>query len=268
MRYHSAWGSLRVFLQFVRRDALAHMRAFWGHLYDYAIVFPVFGGLSFGYLQANVLFGRGESIKMGTIVFTGTIILALLVVTFKRMVGLLIDLTSVRFIDYQITVLNPRLVLLSRVFFATLYTFFMLSPYYFVAKLVLGNKIDTSNTHWPSLFLMLFMGALCTTCYHLMAMCLLPSTRDLRSLWTRGNHVMISFGGLFIPLAVMYAFAHPFGFIFYANPMVYVSDGLRRAVVGGSEFLSLSICVPALAAFSLLFLMISFYLFKRRTDHI
>ncbi len=255
----------QIFLQFFRRDLYVQLQNLKDYVINYAIIQPIIWSVLTGYLQANTYFGS-TNIKHNTVLFSGTIVVTLLIITFAQSVELLFDLENTRYIDYQITILAPFLVLIERILFSSLITFCMVAPFYPISKLVLQNYIDTSNTSWLQVILLLYFGSLCCSAYHFMVMCILKSSADLDSLWKRVNAPMIDFGGMWIPWIIMYEFSHTLGYIAYANPLIYVSDGLKQAIVGGPEFFALSVCIPMLLFFTVLFTLGAWYFFKRRTD--
>jgi ABC-type multidrug transport system permease subunit len=259
--------NLIILWYFFRRDICAHTKQLYKQLIDFSLIYPVQYAICFAYLQARLFFGT-QNIKQVTVFFAGSILVIILVFTFRLTVDLLFDLQNERFIDYQITMLSPRLVLLERIVFASLYTFILTVPFYPVAKIVLRNHIETSHASWLHLWIILFAGALCLSAYHQCATLILKRGEQLSSLWARVNFVLITFGGFWVPLHAMHDYSPLFAYFMQLNPALYVSEGLRQALVGGPEFLSFWHCLIALLLFSGVFIVASWYLFKKRVDHI
>lgn len=256
-----------VFMQFLKRDLHTHRKHFRDYLINYGLLYPAIYAVTLAYLQTNTYFGSGNS-RLGTILFAGNILVALMVITYKQTISLLFDLENDRFIDYQITILPPRLVIACRIFSTSLLAFVLALPFFPVAKLLVYSQLYTQNTVWWQLVVILYLASLCCSAYHQCATLILPSTRQITSLWSRVNHILINFGGFWIPLQTLYAFSPIVGTLAQANPLIYISEGLRQALIGGDQFLSFTICSIMLLAFTLFFTIIAWYQFQRRTDHL
>src|SRR5579872_1441120 len=256
---------LAIFMQFMRRDYYVQMQHLSRYIINYAIIQPVVFSLLTGYFQANTYFGS-SNITQNTILFSGTIVVTLLVVTFIQALDLLFDFDGERYINYQITILSPILVLIQRILFASLMAFLMVAPFYPISKLVLREYLDTSNTNWLMVMILLYFGSLCCSAYHIAAACALKNAASTDSLWKRLNAPMIDFGGMWVPWIVMYKFSPILGYLSYINPLIYVSEGLKQAIVGGSQFLSISTCIIMLMVFTVFFTAVGWYFFKKRLD--
>jgi ABC-type multidrug transport system permease subunit len=218
-------------------------------------------------LQTNILFGSGNE-RLGTMLFTGNIIVIMMVISYKHTIDLLFDLEHGRFIDYQLMLLNPRLLILERIIFAGFYTCIFSLPFFPVAKICLGSYLETTHTSWLQVIFVIFVGSLCCAAYHQTAALMLKRSNQISTLWARINHILINFGGFWIPLYIFREYSPILGYAVYINPFLYITEGLRRAVLASDEFLSVWLCIGMLAGFTILFIVASWYLFKKRVDHI
>jgi ABC-2 type transport system permease protein len=255
----------RVFWALIVRDLNVYASDFKRYLINYTLSFPLIYSFAFAYIQAQVFFGK-QGPRLGSIMFAGNIIIPILVVTYKQAIELLFDLENERFVDYQMSVLSARLIILERIVFTTFFTFIMTLPFYPVAKLFLGSYFITSNASIMGALAVLFAGSFCCAGYHHYATMLMKNTSQLGTLWSRVNHPLISFGGFWVPLYIMSAYAPWFGKLALLNPLIYISEGLRTAIIGGPEFLPLKVCVPALLGFGIVFLAFTWRSFKQRVD--
>ena len=263
-----AWqNNILVFWQLFQRDVRVHLLNAPGFFINYGLVRPLLYAFAFAYLQANALFGA-NAIRMGTVMFVGNAILIALVASYQLMSELLYDLEGDRFVSYQLTLLNPRVLLIERILFTAFFSFLVLLPFYPVAKLFLQAQFDTSNCSYFSAVLMLLCGSLCSASYSACSLLALKSSRQIGSLWSRYNNVLLSFGGFWVPLHIITAYWPLLGGIIRYTPFVYFSEGLRQAVIGGPDYLSIGLCISMLMLFSLLFTAIACWLFQRWTDHI
>ncbi len=255
-----------IFWHFFKRDWYVHAKKLPGMLLNYSLLYPAMYAICFAYLQARIYFGN--DVKQGTILFAGNILVVILLLSYKLTIDLLFDLQNNRFIDYQITILHPRLVILERILFASIFTFIMMVPFYPVSKLLLQHNLDTSHTSWPHVMLILYVGSLCCSAYHQYATLVLKYGNQITSLWARVNNTLIIFGGFWIPLHVMQKYSPLFARFILLNPALYITEGLRQAIIGGPEFLPFWRCIGMLLIFSVAFTLLSWYQFKKRVDHV
>jgi hypothetical protein len=265
MSKNNFFQSANLFLQFLYRDLYVHTRQLLAHIVNYSIIYPALYMFGFAFLQTQIYF-NGQA-HIGAIVFSGTCLVPLLVMAFHVTFDLLFDLEKNRHIDFQITLLNPRLILIEQILFASLFTFFIMIPFFPLARIFVSSYIDLSNISWSSLFIILYLGSLCASAYHKLAAILL-TVQKISMFWTRVNHILLVLGGFWIPLHIVREFSPTLGFFLRFNPIIYLTEGLRQSVVGGSEFLPIWYCAVALLALSIMFTFLCFYFFKRRVDHI
>lgn len=255
----------QVFIQFLRRDLCVYTRQLRDHIVNYALIFPALYIFGFAYLQTQIYF-QGQS-YVGAIVFSGTCIVPLVVMAFHLTFDLLFDLEKNRHIDFQLMVLKPRLIIIEQILFSSLFTFFIMIPFFPLARIFASSCIDLSNISWPSLYLILYCGSLCVSAYHKLAATLL-TVEKISMFWTRVNHILLVLGGFWIPLSTIRSFSPTLGFMLRFNPIVYLTEGLRQSIVGGNDFLPLSQCVTALLVLSVIFTALACHCFKKRVDHI
>ena len=129
---------------------------------------------SLSYLQANIIF-RTQQTTSTTIFLVGNALLVILVVSFVLSISLLFDFEQNRFIDYQLSILHPKLIIIERIIFSSLFTFVLMLPFFPVSKLLLQDGVAMSNASWPQTFLMLYAGALFCSSYHLLAVCVMKN---------------------------------------------------------------------------------------------
>lgn len=258
--------SALVFLRFLQRDIYSYRHRISTYLINYAIIYPVLYAFAIGYLQSNSYFGNNP--LQGSSLLIGHILIIILVFANMLNIGLLFDFENQRFIDYQVTLLHPRLILLERILFASVFTFAISMPFFPIAKWVLGDAFVTTYTSWPKTYFMLYVSSLLCATYTQFMVCIIPSSRKLRSYWMRINFVLNTLGGLFIPWFVINKLNLTLGYITLLNPFLYITEGLRQAILAQPEYLSFWLCISILLAFATAFTLLSFHYFKKRVDHV
>lgn len=265
---HSFLRSLSIFWSLMQRDFFVHKKDFLQHVLNSVIISPLLFGFSFAYIQKTVYFGSNiAAAQQGTIMFVGTMIIPMIVVSYKLLAELLFDLEGNKFICYQMTLLNPRLILLQRILFAWIYTTLLTIPFFPIATLVAGHNLDLHAINWVSFYAVIAISILCCASYNMFMLTLLK-IEHLKSFWIRVNWPLINLGGFWIPLAVIKNFSPMLGFLAHLNPVTYMLEGMRSAVTGLPTFMPASFCFGMLVLFTGLCMCLSFVFFKKRVDHI
>jgi ABC-2 type transport system permease protein len=220
-----------------------------------------------GYVFPSIYFGAHDPLA-ATTMFAGTIVVNLVVLANIVNIGLLFDMENVRYIDFQLTLLSPRLIMVQRILFTSFFTFIILAPFFPISKLLLGSWFVTTNTCWPALMLIVYLGALVSSAYTQLYACIVPNSRKLRSFWMRINFALITFAGFLVPWYVMKQFSSILGYVLLLNPLLYITEGLRQAILGSPQYLSLWICCSMLMLWTALLTVASWYFFKKRADHV
>jgi len=249
----------------MRRDALLLRPMLVRYIINNVLILPLLVIFNDGYIMQMVLFGTNA--QLNTMRFVGSLLLPLLVLTFTLATTLLYDFEYNRFVDYQIIVLDPAWVVLERIVFNALFTFIMMVPFYPLCKILLGAKFVTTQTSWLLLLAILLLASLMASAYHIAAMCILPSSSMFIRLWARVNAPLFLLGGFVAPWAVVYEICPAVAYALLLNPFMYVSEGIRQAIIGGTMFFSAWVCMSALILFYALFYGAALWFFKKRMDH-
>lgn len=259
--------SLRIFLQLLRRDCYVYGKRIVTYAINFSIIYPLSYAFCFAYLAPNAYFANASATK-GTVLYAGNIMLIMLNIAYAMLKPIVFDLENDRFLDYQMGFLHPRWVLTEHFLFTSLFSMILLFPFYPISKLVLGNYLDTTSTNWMLLLVMVLMGILTCTSYVLCAMSFIPGSQHIKSFWIRITIPLFFLGGFWIPWAVIKSYSPFLGYALLLNPFMYITEGIKQALISGPEFLPLSICIPTLIVFTTVFYCGALYFFKKKVDHI
>lgn len=260
--------SFMVFLQFLRKDFYTYRHRLLRYALNYSVIYSLIYAFSMVYLQSSLYFPGGNTYK-GTMLFVGSTLITILVFANKITVPLLYDFEQDRYIDYQITLLSPQLVLLERIFFTSVFSFLVLLLYFPLAKLFFRNYFVTTHTSWPLFFLILYLSCLLCASYSMFIVCYLKHSSSLARVWRLVNsNLIFLLGGTFLPWHIINQFSSILGGIALLNPFLYITEGLRRATLQSPEFFSIPSCIAALVIGIVGFTVASFYAFKKKIDHI
>lgn len=260
------YNTLQIFIQFLKRDAYVYRNRIGNDLFNYALLSPLVFSISFVYLQANIYFGQDEGM-IGTVIFAGNILIPIMVMAYKITFELLFDLEKNRYIDYQIIVLSPAWVIFERIFFASIVSFLVTIPFFPMSKIILGQHFFTEKTSWIKLFSVLLAGSFCTVSYHQLFAVILR-THQIGMFWARINHVVMVMAGAFMPIYTIQEYSPLLGHLIKLNPLLYLTEGVRQALLNDEMFFPFKLCMIVLCLWTLFFICLTCYFFKKRVDHI
>jgi len=260
-------SSFRVMIQFMHRDLKVYGKKFKDQFINTLFLYPIFFAIS-GLVQANIFF-RGDAVMFGaTNFFACSPTLPLLVITYHLVFELFYDLEGNRFINYQVMMLDPHLVLLEKLIMTTLISFLSIVPFYPMAYfLVSKSYVDISLSQWIGAYLVLFSASFCLCAYNLCASVVLRKD-TLNIFWNRINHCLVVFGGFWIPSSLLIEYWAPLKYLLYLNPLHFLSEGLRNAIIGKNHFMPYQESILGLFLLGIVFTLYALHRFKKRIDHV
>lgn len=253
--------------QFFRRDFYVYRHRIGGLALNYAVLYPVLYAFCFGYIMPAVstLSGQPVSVPM---MAGGLIIFTLLSIAMQINYDLLFDLEHDRYVEYQVLLLNPRLLMLQKALFASCMVFLCQLPFYPIVVALLHSYFDLAAISWASLIIMIYAGAFFCSIFSLWLICIMKDMSKLRFVWRRCNYPLIMTGGSLIPWSIMASFSPLLGYCVLGNPMLYISEAIRQSLIGSSIYIPYSICLIMISLFCIIGMLSLFYAFKRKIDHI
>ncbi|MCL4361220.1 ABC transporter permease [Candidatus Dependentiae bacterium] len=257
---------LYIFIIFLLRDLKVYSARFKRYLINYTLFFPILFALCFGYMLPQ-LSPLSHILKNGTI-FLGSILVVLFPMSFNMLIDILIDLEQERFTDYQITKLNPLLFIIEKVLFCSSVIFIFLLPFLPITKAFLGNQLDLNAIQILPTIAMLYASSLIATSFTMMAICLLKDSSQSRKFWRRCNIPLMITGGFLAPYEIMSKVSPVLRTLTIFNPMLYVTEGLRSAVLNDAQFISYKICIPVIFIYSCIFIVLANKFLKKKMDYV
>lgn len=226
-------------------------------------IFPLITQIiTFGYLFP--LLGVAQS-KIGPM-YIGSALSLFLQLGFSIGVRMMASIETTRFIDYLITLPLPK--------------------HWFIAQSILSGIIEMGIVIMPLLFTSLlvlpitfaikwFQFSIIFLCTGLFFSSLFLATSYLYdfnwffdNLWPRRLVPLWWFGaGLFVWQQV-YEFSPLLGYLFLLNPITYVAEGLRSALLPGNHYISVPYCAAALIVFSIINYMLIMRGMRKKLDPI
>jgi ABC-2 type transport system permease protein len=184
-----------------------------------------------------------------------------------RVAELITEMSDDRPILYYITLPLPASWIVVRIMLSNAIRSAALSLLLFpLIKVLLGGALVLSAMHIGAFLGMviaanLFYGA-CTV--YLATK--LYSVADIGNVWNRIVFPLWFFGGFqFTQQALLSAFPRA-GYLNFINPIMYITEGMRGAVLGSSEFIDVRVCMAMLVLFIGIVGYAGIVQFKKRLD--
>lgn len=259
--------TLRVALHVLYRDFYVFSRSISRSVINFGLIVPTVLTLTYGYFLPNTMI-INPSVLQSTTMFAGSILWAMFPFAFSIQSSLLYDLRHDRFIDYQLTFMPAYAIIVQRIFYCSLIVAAHMIFYFPLAKLIMRSTFDTSSTNWFGLCLIIYCGALLCSAYNLFVVNFADSMQKVRSFWVRVNFPLIQLGGFFFSWKTLYGYNKMLAYCSLLNPFTYITEGLRRALLGSEQYFSLIVCVGGLLVFSAFFTLLALFFFRRNVDPI
>ncbi len=159
-------------------------------------------------------------------------------------------------------------VLCSHVIYYTLVSSIVTASCIPFIKMILMDKFDLSLISWPKITFFLILVNLVCAAGTLLVASLVPSMDKFDTLWTRIVFPLWMLGGFQFSWGTVYTFNPILAYFFLLNPFIYMSEGMRNALLGNNETIPFWICSAVLGITLTLFSYSSYTLLKKRLDFV
>ncbi len=188
---------------------------------------------------------------------------------FPNVVELVSDFEGDQIVSFYSTLPIPTWLVFVRFFiFFALSGMVMVPVVLPMAKIVLGSLIDLSAIHLGKCALIVMLTNFMYGALTLFLVSFVPSIQRVGSVWMRFIYPMWMLGGFQFSWQVLYKV---FPYIAYAdlcNPMIYIMEGNKVALLGQAGFLPFWYCVAALLFFIVVAMIFAIRRLKRRLDFV
>jgi len=161
------------------------------------------------------------------------------------------DLQGDRVINYGLTLPIPSwMALMSKSAYYAI-TYFILALIMLpLGKLCLWNQLSLSNIAYGKLLLVLVLQSIFYACCVLWTSTLIANLSRLGTIWARFIFPMWFMGGFQFSWMALYHVLPVLAYIDLINPMIYVTEATRTALLGQEGYLNFWLCCGALVLFS------------------
>lgn len=188
---------------------------------------------------------------------------------YSCVVDLVADLEGDRVINYSLTLPIPSIyALISKsVYYCIIYavlTILMLPLGY----ICLWNQWHLMDICYYKLALAILFQSIFYSCFVLWAASMVENMGKLGTVWSRYIFPMWFMGGFQFSWLALYSAMPYVAYLNVINPMIYITESTRAAMLGQSGYINFWICLVAIAAFSVLCLALGIRNLKKRLDFV
>jgi ABC-2 type transport system permease protein len=260
----SIFSYVTTFFALMRTQLLIFHSNFW----DKLINLYIWTGSTL-LISAYLLPHFGISTEYGLFMVPGTIITAGLFELYPRVVNLIHDFEGDRVIFYQLTLPLPAWLYFIHIItvqtISCVITCLCTLP---LCKLILWHSFSFSAIAWGKFTLILLLANIFYSTFTLWLTSRINSILMVDNAWMRFLYPLWSIGGFQFS---WYALYNTFPLAAYANlcnPLVYITEGMRVALLGQHGFLPFYYCIAALSFFTIASGTYAFKTLKKRLDFV
>ncbi len=219
-----------------------------------AYIMPFFGlAADFGVFQLGGIIAAAGLFEMGN----------------SNVVDLVSDFEGDRVISFDLTLPIPSwLALASKTaYYFIVYTILalLMLP---IGKLCLWNQFDLSSVNYPKLILAIFAINLFYASFALWIASRVPNMAKMGQVWMRFIFPMWFLGGFQFSWMASYKTIPSFALANLINPMIYITEAVRVALLGQEGFINFWLCMLAILACAALSFYFGITSLRKRLDFI
>lgn len=223
----------KIFLQLIRRDLVVFRKEYIGKLTDMLITFIVWVGV-FGYLLPLM----GMEKTYGIFIMVGAIASFGIFDILGQSNTIINDIQNDRTISYLLLLPISNVAVFCYIAISwAIQSMLIALPLYFVGKFLFWNDFILSNVTWYQLFLAFITVNLFFGFFALWIVGVMTNLRDMTRLYFRFINPLFLLGSYFTPWAVYLKISTGFAYLMLLNPLTYVMEIMRAAIIGQEGFI-------------------------------
>lgn len=263
MKVYTVAGRWQQVLVLVAREWRMYKKRLRGMTVNLLIIQPLsFSGIQ-GYIKPLMYFGpplgRRAMMLMG-----GAVLMYFIHRSFSFATAFFFDVHRQNQVQVQAQSIPVWLIYLVRVGFSTFWTWLLLTPSFPIAKLILRSSMYTADTVWWELFGVMLLVAFVLNTYAFMCISAVSSLYGISKVRVRLNEILMFLGGFNAPWIAMYYSGKVWGILGLCSPFLYGTEAIRQALIPGTDMLPYAITIPAMLAWSVVFLLAGYVMLWRR----
>lgn len=255
---------LNIFRSLIKADLIVFGKSFFGKFINLGIWVSC-TILIFGYIMQSF----GMKADFGVFQFAGAIATVGLFEMYGNIVRTVLDFESGDTIKYQFALpISSKLVFIRIIF--TLWLEYLLCTIAVLpfGKLLLWNMFDLSNVNYFYLIVIMALSSLFFSIFTIWGSTMIRGMHEIENVWSRFIFPLWFFSGFQFSWIAFYKTFKILALINLLNPLVYIMEGSRVAILGQQDYLPFYLCVVALLIYIVIISISAFFKLKRRLDFV
>lgn len=221
------------------------------------------------FVVGYILPSFGLSNSFGVFQFGGMLAAVGLFQVYASVVEVVSDLQGDRVIDYTLTLPIPSwLAIASKAgYYSIVYFCFSISMLP-VGKLALWGQLDLMQINYPQLLIALVFQSVFYGCFVIWAGSAIDNLSQLGTVWSRFIFPMWFMGGFQFSWKALHQVAPTVAWVNCLNPMIYITECTRAAMLGQDAYLNFWMCLAAISFFSAVAFYFGLHNLKKRLDFV
>lgn len=179
------------------------------------------------------------------------------------------DLQGDRVIDYNLTLPIPSwLAIVSKAGYYFIIYFGLSIVILPICKLTLWNQLDLAQINYLKLLLALILQSIFGACFTIWASSVIGNMLQMGNVWSRFIFPMWFMGGFQFSWKAIYHVLPIVAWITLINPMIYITESVRVALLGQADYLNFWLCLMAITLFSVIFFAMGMSNLKKKLDYV
>ncbi|MBS0622558.1 MAG: hypothetical protein JSR80_06335 [Verrucomicrobia bacterium] len=237
--------TFRIFSQLLRRDLVVYRKEYGGKLFDMMITFGMWV-IVFGYFTPLM----GMQATYGVFIMVGSITSMGIFDIIGQAGSLIMDIKGDRTISYLLLLPIRSWLIFS--YFAISWAIksaLLAIPLYIAGKLIFWNQFDLSLVSWHQLVMGFLVCNLFFGTFALWIVSIFHRVSDVGRLYFRFLNPLFILGCYFFTWEAATTLSPAIGYLCLIDPISYVMEGMRAAILGPSGYLPFWVSFAALCAF-------------------
>lgn len=205
--------------------------------------------------------------EFGVFNFAGCLASAGLFEVYPRAFSFIVDLEGPQILAYYTTLPLPSwLVFVTKMVYWLISSSLRALVVLPLGKLVLWNSFPLSQVHWFKFWLIFLVGNIFYSTITLFIASIVPSMNKMENVWMRIIFPLWFLGGFQFSWYNLFKLSPTLGILNLLNPVVYVMEGTRAALIGQEGNLNFWFCIAMLLVYTLLCGYFGIRLVTKRLD--
>jgi len=254
---------MRIVMHLLHADMLNFKKEFFNKCIDLIIWVGCTVGIT-GYLIATEFSTTGN---IGAFFLASSVASAGLFETYSRVFMLVNDFENEQTVYYYLSLPIPSwLYVIKNMIYYSIHAIVMGLPILPIGKLILWNSFDLSIICWWQLIIIYILTSMLYATLALILASFAPGIRSMDHLWMRIIFPLWFLGGYNNSWQTTYNLSPYLGYASLLNPITYIMEGCRTAILGTTGPITFAHSVGATMIFIILLTSLSIITLKKRLD--